>query len=83
LKQQHCLDALKKDQETLKLVIGDLHGFRRFFATEMMLAGVDVDTVRQWGEWKSLETMLRYLAEIRQADSLKVMGEAILKLAVS
>jgi hypothetical protein len=29
----------------------------------MMRAGVNAETVRQWGGWKTLETMLRYLDE--------------------
>jgi integrase len=67
----------------LKLTVSDLHGFRRFFATEMMRAGVDAESVRQWGGWKSLETMLRYLADVREGDSVLMMEKAAAKLAVS
>jgi len=83
LKEQHCLAALKKDQKKLGVTVCDPHGFRRFFATQMMRAGVDADTVRQWDGWKSLETMLRYLAEVRQGDSVKVMEQAAARMAVS
>lgn len=83
LKQEHCLTVLKKDQKRLKLTVSDLHGFRRFFATEMMRAGVDAESVRQWGGWKSLETMLRYLADVREGDAVLMMEKAAAKLAVS
>lgn len=55
LKQVHCLQ-MKDDQTKLNLTVSDPHSFRRFFATEMLRVGVDVETVRQWGGWKSLET---------------------------
>jgi len=83
LKQEFCLRALKADQRKLGLPVRDLHGFRRFFATEMLHAGVDIDTVRQWGGWKSLETMLRYLADVSETDSVKAMEMAAEKLAAS
>jgi len=83
LKQVHCLQALKDDQTKLKLTVSDLHSFRRFFATEMLRVGVDVETVRQWGGWKTLETMLRYLADVRAGDSIKAMNDAAAKLAAS
>ena len=35
--------------------------------------GVDADTVRQWGGWKSLETMMRYLEDVKAEDSVQVM----------
>jgi integrase len=83
LKESWCLHCLKKDQVKLGLAEGDLHGFRRFFATSMMRAGVDVETVRQWGGWKSLETMLRYLADVNVKDSVNAMQQAEAKLAAS
>ena len=81
LKETWCLSSLKKDQDKLKMARGDLHGFRRFFATTMMKAGVPVETVRQWGGWQSLETMLRYLADVDVKDSVKAMELAAKKLA--
>jgi integrase len=69
------LACLKGDQSKLGLPEGDLHGFRRYFATSMMPSGVSVETVRQWGSWKSLETMLRYLADVRVEDSVQAMAE--------
>lgn len=63
------------------MVVPDLHGFRRFFATTMMKAGVDTNTVREWGGWKSLETMLRYLADGSAADGVKAMKDAVQRLA--
>jgi len=83
LKESWCLECLKQDQERLKLPEGDLHGFRRFFATTMMKAGVDTNTVREWGGWKSLETMLRYLADGTPAEGVQAMKAAVLRLAVS
>jgi integrase len=83
LKEQHCLEALKSDQRKLGLPVSDLHGLRRFFATEMLRVGVDLETVRQWGGWKTLETMLRYLADVTEGRSVKVMEEAAAKLAAS
>ena len=77
------MECLKRDQKKLGLPDGDLHGFRRFFVTTMMRAGVDAETVRQWGGWKSLETMLRYLADVNVADSVQAMEKAALKLAAS
>ena len=83
LKESFALQCLKKDQEKLGLSPGDLHGFRRFFATTMMRAGVDAETVRQWGGWKSLETMLRYLADVDVRDSVQAMHDAAKRLAAS
>jgi len=83
LKETWCLSALKTDQEKLGLPEGDLHGFRRFFATTMMKAGVDTNTVRQWGGWQSLETMLRYLADSSPAEGVKAMYQAAERLAAS
>jgi len=74
LKETFTLKCLKADQVALGMPQGDLHGFRRFFATSMLQAGVQVEMVRQWGGWKSLETMLRYLADIDVKDSVKAMG---------
>jgi integrase/recombinase XerD len=78
-----CLNSLKKDQRKLGLPEGDLHGFRRFFATTMMKAGVDTNTVREWGGWKSLETMLRYLADGNPGEGVQAMQQAALRLAAS
>jgi integrase len=83
LKEAHCLEALKSDQRKLGMTESDLHGLRRFFATEMLRVGVDLETVRQWGGWKTLETMLRYLADVTEGRSVKVMEEAAAKLAAS
>jgi len=83
LKETWCLQCLKTDQEKLKLPVGDLHGFRRFFATTMMKAGVDTNTVREWGGWKSLETMLRYLADGTAAEGVQAMKAAAQRLAAS
>ena len=83
LKESWCLHCLKRDQTKLGLTEGDLHGFRRFFATTMMQAGVSAETVRQWGGWKSLETMLRYLADVDVKDSVNAMDQAAKKLAAS
>jgi integrase len=54
LKENNLLKSLRADQRRLKLRKGDLHSFRRYFATQMMRSGVDAETVRQWGGWKSL-----------------------------
>jgi integrase len=81
MKQTYVLQCLKVDQERLKLPQVDLHGFRRYFATTMMQAGVPVETVRQWGGWQSLETMLRYLADVDVKDSVQAMELAAKKLA--
>jgi integrase len=71
------LNALQADQGKLGLEMGDQHGFRRFFATTMIRSRVDVETVRQWGGWKSLQTMLRYLAEVNVNDSVAAMDRAV------
>jgi integrase len=83
LKESWCLACLKKDQGKLSMTVGDLHGFRRFFATTMMQAGVSAGTVRQWGGWKSLETMLRYLADVDVKDSVAAMQQAAKRMAAS
>ncbi|MCZ7649523.1 MAG: site-specific integrase [Planctomycetota bacterium] len=83
VKESYALECLKRDQAKLGMMVGDLHGFRRFFATSMLRAGVDVETVRQWGGWKTLETMLRYLADVSATDSVKSMDEAVAKLSAS
>ena len=83
VKENFALKCLKTDQGKLKMTLGDLHGFRRFFATTMLKAGVNVDTVRQWGGWKSLETMLRYLADVDVKDSVKAMEAAAKQLATA
>ena len=83
LGESYVLKVLKRDQKKLKLPDGDLHGFRRFFATSMMRAGVDAETVRQWGGWKSLETMLRYLADVEVKDSVRAMDLAVKRLVAS
>jgi integrase len=41
--ETRCLACLKLDQRKLNLAEGDLHGFRRFFATTMMQAGVSAE----------------------------------------
>jgi len=75
--------ALQCDQRKLGTEIGDQHGFRRFFATTMLRNGVDVETVRQWGGWKSLKTMLRYLADLEANDSVKAMDEAVKRITAA
>jgi len=80
VKETYVLKCLRADQKDLKLPRGDLHSFRRFFATQMMRAGVDADTVRQWGGWKSLETMMRYLQDVKAEDSVDVMKRAAKRL---
>lgn len=81
LKETYALACLKRDQENLKLQNGDLHGFRRFFATRMLKAGVAVETVKQWGGCASLETMMRYLADVNVAESVQAMQEASKRMA--
>ncbi|HLX63487.1 MAG TPA: hypothetical protein VKX17_19610 [Planctomycetota bacterium] len=44
-------------------------------------AGISAGTVCQWGGWKSLETMLRYLADVDVTDSVKAMEQAVQRLA--
>lgn len=83
VKESYSLICLKRDQKKLKLPEGDLHAFRRFFATTMLRAGVDVETVRQWGGWQTLDTMLRYLADLQDEESVKLMEAAVKKLAAS
>jgi integrase len=83
IKESFALSSLKKDQGKIGMPEGDLHAFRRFFATTMMQAGTPVETVRQWGGWKSLETMLRYLADVNVKDSVQAMRQAEAKLAAS
>jgi len=72
--------ALKEDQIKLGMPAGDQHGFRRFFATTMIRNGVDVETVRQWGGWKSLNTMLRYLADVNASDSVNAMDQVFARM---
>ena len=67
---------IKAEQEKLGMDVSDLHAFRRFFATTMIRRGVDAETVRQWGGWKSFNTMLRYLADVNSTDSVKAMDAA-------
>jgi len=82
IKENFALHCLKRDQEKkLKMPLGDLHAFRRYFATTMMKAGVNVESVRQWGGWKSLDTMLRYLADVDVKESVEAMDQAARKLA--
>ncbi|MEI6234173.1 MAG: site-specific integrase [Planctomycetota bacterium] len=83
LREQYTLKCLKEDQERLKLQKGDLHGFRRFFATTMMVNGVSPHTVMQWGGWKSMETMMRYLADVDVSESVIAMEKAVQKLATA
>jgi hypothetical protein len=44
---------------------------------------IPVETVRQWGGWKSLETMLRYLADVNVKDSVNAMKQAAKRLATA
>jgi len=83
IKETYALECLKRDQAKLNLPICDLHGFRRFFATSMLRAGVSVDTVRQWGGWSSLETMMRYLADVSVTESVQAMQEASKRMAAA
>ena len=84
LTESHVLDFLHTDQRKLGLPEKDVHGFRRFFATHMMTkCKVDAETVRQWGGWKSLETMLRYLADVDVKDTVAAMEQAVRQLAAS
>jgi len=83
IKETFALQCLKEDQRKLDLPEGDLHGFRRYFATSMLRAGVDTETVRQWGGWKSLDTMLRYLADVSVKESVEAMDAAAQRLAAS
>lgn len=83
IRQKLSLLRLKADQRKLNLPEGDLHGFRRYFATTMLRAGVDTETVRQWGGWKELDTMLRYLADVSVEHSVKSMQDAVRRLAAS
>ncbi len=80
LKENYLLKSLRADQRRLKLREGDLHSFRRYFATQMMRSGVDAETVRQWGGWKSLETMMRYLQDVKAEDSVEAMMRAAARL---
>jgi len=45
-----------------------LHMLRRTFASGLLVKGVDLNTVRELGGWKDLQTVQRYLAS---TDSLK------------
>jgi hypothetical protein len=81
--ETRCLACLKQDQGKLNLPVGDLHGVRRFFATTMMQAGVSAENVRQRGGWNSLETMLRYLADVDVKDSVAAMQQAAKRLTSS
>lgn len=84
LKENYALYCLKSDQrKKLKMPTGDLHAFRRFFATTMMKAGVNVESVRQWGGWQSLDTMLRYLADVDVKESVDAMDQAAQKIALA
>lgn len=81
LKETYCLMCLKLDQVKLKVAENDLHGFRRFFATTMMQAGASAETVRQWGGWRTMDTMLRYLADVSMKESVAVMDKCVKTLA--
>lgn len=83
IKENYALLCLKADQRRIAVPECGLHGFRRFFATTMLRSGVDVETVRQWGGWKSLETMLRYLADVDVKDSVQAMETAARRLATA
>ena len=82
IKESYALECLKADQHKLGMAVGDLHGFRRFFATTMLSLGVNIHTVMQWGGWRSLETLLRYLADVEVKDSVTAMDEATKRLAL-
>jgi integrase len=45
-----------------------LHMLRRTFATQLLAAGADIETVRQLGGWKNLKTVQRY---VTSADATK------------
>jgi integrase len=81
LKETYCLECLKFDQQDMGLRANDLHGFRRFFATTMMQAGANTETVRQWGGWRTLDTMMRYLADVNVKDSVAAMDKVAATLA--
>ena len=83
VKENYALECLQTDQEKLNLPEGDLHGFRRFFATNMLQAGTNPHIVMQWGGWKDLQTMLRYLADVNVKDSVQAMEQAIKRLATA
>ncbi len=80
LLSRSTLRKLRTDQEKLGLAFGDLHAFRRFFATTMIRNGVDAETVRQWGGWRSFNTMLRYLADVNAGDSVKAMDAVVSRM---
>lgn len=52
-----------------------LHMLRRTWATELLAAGVDIETVRQMGGWASLEIVQRYVT-----TNYERMREAISRL---
>ncbi len=83
LKETYCLKCLKADQVKLGVRENELHGFRRFFATTMMQNGASAETVRQRGGWKTLETMLRYLADVSVKESVAAMEKVVKSLAAS
>ena len=43
----------------------------------------NAETVRQWGGWKTLETMLRYLTDVDVKDSVAAMDQMVLRMAAS
>jgi hypothetical protein len=53
----------------------------RLFATTMMQAGANTETVRQWGGWRTLDTMMRYLADVNVKDSVAAMDKVAATLA--
>src|SRR5262249_9357312 len=83
VKDHVSLRCLQEDQVKLGLEVGDQHGFRRFFATTMIRNGVDVETVRQWGGWKSFNTMLRYLADVNATDSVIAMDQLFARMSAA
>jgi hypothetical protein len=53
---------------------------RESFSTETTAAD---SILRSDSGWKSLETMLRYLADVDVKDSVQAMGQAVKKLATA
>jgi len=51
---------------------GGLHALRRTWASQMLAAGADIETVRELGGWADLEVVLRYVASTtpRKVDAI-------------
>ena len=82
LTESRILLCLKRDQVKIGMPKGDVHAFRRFFATTMLRSGTDINTVREWGGWRTLETMQRYLADLTPTETTQAMKVAAARLAV-